>query len=492
MAKTILGASAVHTDAQPRQRSLPASAWIQHKALLKKMYIDQELPLQVIATRMASTYNFHASKQMYKERFAKWGLRKYYTRDQIQAALADLAHARQQGGVCEYRINGKPASMSRLRRSRRSRVFPREDTTVTYGAREPVVGCHDSAQLCAEVEEVEARHAPDDLVADHAILTPRFQLSRFMGQQDGESQCTEVALHLVDDYFLWYLTQDHILWDFKYSCALAEVFENLRMARHHMATDTRLTTAFVRINDACARLKEVFLMQPFQFLQQLVYEFVKVQWTTHVELRARLVTFIYQMSWSCLGMQHPITRLTFLLLQERLTSSAASKLMHLIPNLVSRHLGRYHKESFRIQLVSIHFHLGQNSIARAETMCEELLSSSTMALGPTHFTARRALAKLGWIYYKQGRFREAERLCSRAYRLALLDVGPIIDGIGIEAHHTLTQIYLAEGNLLEAESCTRVCVKAAEARWGTTDPSFSRHSEQLREILQLQGEDDGV
>ncbi|KAL2205792.1 hypothetical protein CC79DRAFT_1357823, partial [Sarocladium strictum] len=50
--------------------------WNRQKALLLRLYMEENQPLPVVRAVMHARYGFQASAKMYKDRFAKWGWKK--------------------------------------------------------------------------------------------------------------------------------------------------------------------------------------------------------------------------------------------------------------------------------------------------------------------------------------------------------------------------------------------------------------------------------
>ncbi|KAK8126989.1 uncharacterized protein PG998_002748 [Apiospora kogelbergensis] len=53
-------------------RQPPQNAWDQYKPAIKRLYIDENLPLPQVMEDMIKTYDFKASIKMYKDRFREW------------------------------------------------------------------------------------------------------------------------------------------------------------------------------------------------------------------------------------------------------------------------------------------------------------------------------------------------------------------------------------------------------------------------------------
>jgi hypothetical protein len=106
--------------------------WERVRPIITQLYVDQDLKLSDVREIMMEQHDFNATyasvstlcavadlnrEQMYKKRFDKWSLWKYYRRSQKEAAIAQLGQDIFNAAPAPRpTINGKPLKRARLKR----------------------------------------------------------------------------------------------------------------------------------------------------------------------------------------------------------------------------------------------------------------------------------------------------------------------------------------------------------------------------------------
>ena len=77
------------TPGHPRTKSISKAEWLRLKNAIVQLYVHDELKLEDVKDTMKREFEFDATDQMYKKKFATWGIRKNYSREQKEDAIAN-------------------------------------------------------------------------------------------------------------------------------------------------------------------------------------------------------------------------------------------------------------------------------------------------------------------------------------------------------------------------------------------------------------------
>lgn len=383
---------------------------------------------------------------MYKKRFAAWELRKNYSAGQKQQIMSRLASGSKHD-VAKMRVNGQPLRLDRLKRpvQRRGRLLRLSSSN------------HDAVKAATSTNTFavfsEPASSPRTLDQDilpaldrsKAVLSARLQrssrldLPQVLLYQSSSFQKVEEVLTYARCYYDWYFKQGQIDRNYPYDQALAGVFEAIRIGRHFMPEN--LDRAFNMFQNACQNVRQMLVEQPFQFLNQMMIEFLKQGWSIHPKVRKSLLWFIYRMAEEILGCGHPLTLIPRLLLDYDTLQIVAPKAIGLASEEVSKNLGQADKETLRIELESVNSHLQIDDVDGAERRAKKLSHLGRQNFGDEFWINRRAIEKIGWIRFSQGKMAEARLFCLHVLQLTIQSKGaPNGDGVGVEACQILGRI----------------------------------------------------
>ncbi|WQF85332.1 Putative Clr5 domain-containing protein [Colletotrichum destructivum] len=108
---------------QPRvSRPESQEDWDAKKDTIRKLYLEENLPLQDVVDTMSKKHSFSATERMYKRQFQKWNWRKYNTKA-YQQSHAQCIHVKSSRGMATCR---RPA------RRRRPKQVPIHKSTVYH------------------------------------------------------------------------------------------------------------------------------------------------------------------------------------------------------------------------------------------------------------------------------------------------------------------------------------------------------------------------
>ncbi|KAG8533372.1 uncharacterized protein KY384_002155 [Bacidia gigantensis] len=93
-----------------QRRQYPARDWERHRSEIKKLYIDQDLPLEDVTKKMSSLHGFNPPVKKFKEKLNEWRFFKYVPKEVLQWMLhkaeqrsaADTQHPQGKRTLFEY------------------------------------------------------------------------------------------------------------------------------------------------------------------------------------------------------------------------------------------------------------------------------------------------------------------------------------------------------------------------------------------------------
>ncbi|MCJ1354051.1 MAG: hypothetical protein MMC33_004038 [Icmadophila ericetorum] len=107
--------SATRQDSNCSPKQYTMTEWSAKKHLIEKLYINEGKTLKETMTIMSQEHNFHATCQMYKKKFSKWGFTKNYTEDRVNNLLHRTTEKNSVGKASKFGINGKKVDLQRVK-----------------------------------------------------------------------------------------------------------------------------------------------------------------------------------------------------------------------------------------------------------------------------------------------------------------------------------------------------------------------------------------
>ncbi|KAH9428771.1 hypothetical protein MCOR02_011316 [Pyricularia oryzae] len=99
-----------------KKRELRRQNWEQHRATIKRLYIDEGRKLNDIVEIMKREHDFVANSRMYKHRLSQWGLIKYNRESDVQRVLLEKKRREAEGKDSHIEINGRPVDFERIQK----------------------------------------------------------------------------------------------------------------------------------------------------------------------------------------------------------------------------------------------------------------------------------------------------------------------------------------------------------------------------------------
>lgn len=98
-------------SANTKRGHYASDVWEQHKAAIKKLYIDEGRPLREVIRTMEVEHHFPATQRMYKARFKQWGFVKNNTEKVVSQILRTKFERDAAGKLSQFTRNGKDVNL---------------------------------------------------------------------------------------------------------------------------------------------------------------------------------------------------------------------------------------------------------------------------------------------------------------------------------------------------------------------------------------------
>lgn len=98
-------------SANSKRGHYASEVWEQHKAAIKKLYIDESKPLREVIQTMERDHQFRATQRMYKARFKLWGFVKNNTEKVVSQILRTKFERDAAGKLSQFTRNGKDVNL---------------------------------------------------------------------------------------------------------------------------------------------------------------------------------------------------------------------------------------------------------------------------------------------------------------------------------------------------------------------------------------------
>jgi hypothetical protein len=333
--------------------------WLQHKTIIRKLYLDDDLSLQSLMAYMETTYGFVATVNMFKKRLLAWDFRKNYRRQDKEAVLTRL-EKESVGEVSDLTINGRPVLLGRVRRfEREERNARMKVAIISYAGRHPAEA--HSQHVTPQIQQrtlqrprVTTKRIPPRSRTAHPATTPP-SIIRSNAQ-------LEHLLHLVctlyDDSLMREYTwqQSQIRTPQKIhirntsrdtrSGWPSAAWVDIGLALHYLST-AQSVLGFWYLERACHEIKSSLedpkADRPVEFhsLADIIDLFCDAAWDRFPELKRHLLYYLIGLSRTKEGQTHPLSLLWSSLDDRQELLSCRDVVQRRLSNGFERTVGRW-------------------------------------------------------------------------------------------------------------------------------------------------------
>ena len=435
-----------------RAPSIPAARWDELRPIIEQLYIDQDMKLEHVMLFMVRNYDFDATMQMYKKRFAKWGL---------------LENLRQE-------------EKEQLARQRRLRFgFGNAEMAKRFDGR--AVPEHKIMWYVRERQKQGARQHRDD--ASLAAVGPKALTIRTWPpvalRQSLGSQPAERFLRGMRIYCDW-------IWDqgpFESTPELGALTDYITIAGDLLCRDKK--EAFVMLHKVCNRVLTV-IKRPGLLVLHLLSELNHDAWKGYAEIRASIMAYMINVARSSFGDDHICVIMLMAVSKVFSTRLPLGPTAQLISDRARYHsTDRSMDEYFELQNGLARLLWSTGDLASAEDLCLRAKQHASRLFPEDSWTCRMLTYRLGILKEAQSRDAEAIDLC-----LDLAIAGSeAVDHWHAAAIFMVGQIYQNHRELQASEQYLQMAVEAYLALYGWRHPEVLAVLDRLEQVLTNQGKD---
>lgn len=412
-----------------RARSLPTIEWEHLRSVIRHIYIDEGRQLEDVAREMRELYSVDATAQMYKKKFALWGIRKNHSRQQRKevsirperSKMPLVQESQQTASTALTKKRGKSRKFERYRRPwDQHRVRGRE----------------------MKLSFLHLRHSPEFHSVEIVLLETAYYSNWCFSQLDPDAK---LGHNLKGD----------------------EVFHYIASGRDSLHTDTR--QAFAMFNKACASVPRLLQGQSLPTVYQFLDVFGDAEWWDgHADARMMLLRDICSMAWGALGPLHPVSKIMSILAKQMSWTHLLPQAGRLLLDITTQH-GHDATDAglwFQMSVVSACY-MGPGELDLAAKEILRLSRQIKSNLSRSHRLLQKAKHELAGIYSVQGDFLAAEQEWLEVLELCAEQTGRRnASAVSVRSCWRLGRLYAREGRDADAERCFTLAVEGAFYGWG--------------------------
>ncbi|EXJ63900.1 hypothetical protein A1O7_00235 [Cladophialophora yegresii CBS 114405] len=447
------------TDQPRRRKKAPSEAeWNRIRPEFERLYLRKRLTLARISAILAKAQDFHAayvypvgpktcadgrSPYMYKLRISKWGLKKSFRREELEAAASILGHFVRAGlNPPTAMIDNRKVPIERAKRHFRA-SFCCED--------EPSSGGTTVAPGESSRRDSDAACAKRTTQAKLGLRRRSQTVPRVLLQQSAESHHLESTLAAVNNYFTWRLSQtdDYFVAQKHGAGEHSEASELLDPYVPFSNMAEGMNAAFVGtyhhaqslLRRFCGETRVLLLQQHPLLLETLVYSFFYAYNGVAGRFMYSIISYLAALASRLFGHDHPIS-MTLKLLRcyeaRRKGTELVSKLLYEIT--------KRQKDPGAQKIFELEYNMAQASVFNddfhtAAEICQALLQRYMDRFDERHRFCRGLMILQGELHWKHRVNDEARQIMLKVVEL---DDSYVSDAGNADGFSAIAMGYLGE------------------------------------------------
>jgi hypothetical protein len=405
-------------DAERTRRSRTKKDWEVIKERFRQLYLDENLKLKDVMKILSTQDAFIASEKMFKSKITQWGFEKNYkAEDKKQMAMIIKSYKDNSQEVPALIIKGRRAKLDRVRRFCKQRKFledickdiPSTSSSLPSGkargknspgfaqSRQVMTWITSHTMRNDVIEQALALGRPLALTATTTIDRIEDVLRQTQVYLDScYSKTSSAARH--HDRLLLAQSSKHAL----YIDALSYFWGKLYSGMSLLENSIHLR-AWESIDEGCDQFAQLLPEQHVDLITSLILEFSLNCWVQFPELKARLLSFFYEMSATIVGGRHPVSIiLNYMRTDKEIIINSLEDVMKLSIEVAQQNLNAdddnlWKQHGNMLDLLSV-----KEDWIAAERCVLKYVAEAEEKLGTYHFRTVRLRRELGEIYYNQG------------------------------------------------------------------------------------------
>ncbi|KIW73770.1 hypothetical protein PV04_01863 [Phialophora macrospora] len=485
------------TDPPRRRKKAPSEAeWNRIRPAFERLYIRERQTLPRISAILAKDHNFHAAPCMYKHRISKWGLKKNFRLEELEAVASTLGHFVQAGlNPPNAIIDNREVPIERAKRHFKA-SFRCEDQLPSGGT---MVRPKESfRQNCRAVCAKRTTQTKLGL-QQRSQTVPRVLL-----QQSAESHLLESTLAAVNNYFAWRLSQsDEYFAVPKHGDGEHTVFSDeidptdtfLLMEdgiRAALAGAYQVSQSVIR--RFCVQARVLLLQQHPSLLENLVYTFRNGFRGLARQIQSSISSYLAALAKRLFEHGHPVLMILKLLNCYEGQGKGFQLVWKLMCEIATRQKDPNAQIIFDLDYNMALASVENDDLHTAAGFCQALLQRYMDRLDERHEFCRILLRLLGQLYYRYDLNDKAEQVLLRVLELDDFYARDArnADWISLSAIRCLGAICEETEDLSGAVKWYSQAYEAACYSYGVEDGTTQASLHKLKSVQRRLGETDDV
>ena len=409
---------------------------------------------------------------MYKTRFKRWKLKKYFSACEKEA-VAQLLDTFRRNGIeaPETALNGTRVPLHVIRRHcRKQGIFDETCKDLPYVDRKSPEDPREE-DVVLETTKFPSR----DQMSPTTMMPPHRKLP-FSGPARSASLQTDLdvfqtILTLSGQYIRWHFGSDLTEEQFAVSTRPSAIsWRNFyrRAKRASLCWESigrglellikgEMEEAFKAINQGCAMVRLILQAQHRGLLKLFYLLFSDDRWQNFPDLRFNILRFFAEMSVDVLGEDSLLSTIIRLSRSPAVFQGSSQKVLQEVLDLSRFPLVKDTNEVGPLKRAECDILRVNHDYAGAEKVAKALIAECEVLHGLYHDETRRALRRLAHVYLDQNRYREAENVyLDVIYRSHQELADNYLDDSCIFAYQNLAYIYDKQGDLGRAKTFWRI------------------------------------
>ncbi|OCT53291.1 hypothetical protein CLCR_09658 [Cladophialophora carrionii] len=407
---------------QPRRRKkAPSEAeWERIRPKFERLYIRGRLTLPRISAILARDHiSTQRTAYMYKHRISKWGLKKSFKLEELEAAASVLGHFARAGlNPPTAMIDNRKVPLERVKRHFKASFGGGEQLS---SSRKMIPFQESSGRDCRPV--CAQRTTQKKL----GLQRPSQTVPRVLLQQSAESHLLESTLAAINNYFPWRLDRsDEYFVAQKHGAGEhAETFELLDLhgafSSVGMGVDAVTTGAYHRaqshVRQFCAQARVLLGQQHPLLLETLVSYFSNTYSGCAGRVMNSIISYLAALASRLFGQDHPILLTLRLLGCYEARGKSSQLVLKLLYEIIQRQNDTNAAKIFELDYEMASASVDYDDFHTAAESCQGLLRRYTDRLDQRHESCRSLMYLQGWLYLKHDFLDKAKQILLKVLEL---------------------------------------------------------------------------
>ncbi|ETI27808.1 hypothetical protein G647_00257 [Cladophialophora carrionii CBS 160.54] len=386
-----------------RRKKAPSEAeWERIRPKFERLYIRERLTLPRISAILARDHNFHAAAYMYKHRISKWGLKKSFKLEELEAAASVLGYFARAGlNPPTAMIDNRKVPLERVKRHFKA----------SFGGGEQL----SSSRMMIPFQESSGRDCrpvcAQRTTQKKLGLQRRSQtVPRVLLQQSAESHLLESTLAAINNYFPWRLdrSDEYFVAQKHGAREHAETFELLdpQEAFFSITMGVNAVTAGAyhraqsHVRQFCGQARVLLGQQHPLLLEALVFHFKNAYIERAGQFINSIISYLAALASRLLGHDHPILLTLRLLSCYEARGKGSQLVIKLLYEIMKRQKDTDAESIFELEYYMATASVDYDDFHTAAESCQGLLRRYMDRLDQRHIYCRRLMYLQGELHWK--------------------------------------------------------------------------------------------